>query len=183
MNQENPAILQTAKWIKTVVIENNFCPFAATAMTKSRIHYQVMEKTNSEACLEQLVMEWKRLDENSDIETSFLIFPEGFADFSDYLEFLVLAESLQTEMGYEGIYQVASFHPDYRFAQAPEDDPANYTNRSPYPMLHLLREASVENALQTFLHPEKIPQRNIDLARKLGLEKMEAALRRSRELD
>jgi len=105
-----------------------------------------------------------------------LIYAGAFADFDDYLDFLGLAEALLSDQGYEGIYQLASFHPDYSFEEAALDDAANYTNRSPYPMLHLLRESSLEQAIAHYPDPENIPERNIALTRELGLTKMKTLL-------
>ncbi|MDH5711889.1 MAG: DUF1415 domain-containing protein, partial [Gammaproteobacteria bacterium] len=109
-------------------------------------------------------------------ETTLLVFAEGFKDFGDYLDLVELAQDLLADQGYEGIYQIASFHPDYCFADAELDDAANYTNRSPYPMLHLIREASMEKALAHYPEPEKIPERNVEYARELGLEEMQRQL-------
>jgi hypothetical protein len=113
------------------------------------------------------------LDQSDDIETTLIIFPDSFAGFEDYLDLVELAEELASDQDYDGIYQVASFHPDYCFADAPQDDPANYTNRSIYPMLHLLREESLTKALENFPDPEGIPDRNIDFAREKGLKYMQ----------
>jgi uncharacterized protein len=110
------------------------------------------------------------MNANPGTETSFLILPEGFSDFLAYLDLVGLAEELLENEGFEGIYQVASFHPEYMFEGSPEDDPANYTNRSPYPMLHLLREESIEKALEHYQgDPEEIPGRNVDFAREKGI--------------
>ncbi len=173
MTPDQTIILQTQTWIREVVIGCNFCPFAGQPYHRGSIHYEVVRSTQPEACLEALIQECMRLDAHSDIETTLLILPEGFNDFVDYLDLLDIAEALLMEQGYEGIYQIASFHPDYRFADAPADDPANYTNRSLYPMLHLLREASVERALEMHPDPEGIPRRNIDYARQRGLAYMQ----------
>ena len=126
--------------------------------------------------MEAIFTECQRLDQDLNIETTLIIFPIYFKQFDDYLDFLGIAESLLIEQGYEGIYQLASFHPDYCFSGEAHEDPANYTNRSPYPMLHLIREESLERALKSHPNPEKIPERNITLTRKLGLEKLQAIL-------
>ena len=131
-----------------VVIGCNFCPFAAREFKLDRIHYQPEHSAKPELILQSFLDECKRLDENPGIETSLLILTGGYRDFDDYLDLVDLAEQLIEEEDYEGIYQVASFHPDYRFAGAAPDDPANFTNRSIYPMLHLLREESIENVLK-----------------------------------
>ena len=168
---------QTARWIERVIIKHNFCPFAAPEVKRRGIHYQVSDATENSAALTQLLAEWERLDAQESIRTSFLIFPSFLNDFNDYLDFLFVAENLLQTAGYEGIYQLASFHPDYQFAQSDFDDPANFTNRSPYPMLHILREDMLEEALKNFPHPENIPNNNIKKARKLGNEILRATLK------
>jgi hypothetical protein len=111
----------------------------------------------------------ERLDNDPAIETSFLIFPNAFQQFDDYLDLVSLAEKLLKRKSYEGVYQVASFHPLYLFANSDESDPANYTNRSIYPMLQLLREESIDKALANYKDPEGIPARNINFAKEKGL--------------
>lgn len=162
-------IAHTKKWITDVVIGCNFCPFAAPVVKKQTVFYTVETATNTSICLETFLQEVKRLDEDETIETSFLIFPNSFQTFESYLVLLASAEKLLKKKGYNGVYQLASFHPLYRFAHAPHDDAANYTNRSVYPMLHLLRESSIDKALKSFQHPENIPDRNIHFAREKGL--------------
>ena len=123
------------------------------------------------------MLECMALDGDANRETSLLIFPKTLSDFEDYLDMLDIATALFKEQGYEGIYQLASFHPEYRFEGSEPGDPANYTNRSPYPMLHILREASVEQALKTYPDSEKIPQRNIEVMQNLGLKVMQKLLK------
>ncbi len=170
-------IVQTKKWIVEVVVGCNFCPFAAREIKGNSIHYQVETATELAACLQSFLQECVRLDQDETLATTLLIFPGGFQRFDEYLELVALAEKLLKKSGYEGVYQVASFHPRYRFAKTVADDPANYTNRSIYPMLHLLREEQVEKALARYPHPEKIPDDNIDFARAKG----EAYMRMLRE--
>jgi hypothetical protein len=162
-------IQQTRKWVADVVVACNFCPFAAREVKRNSIHYQVETSTSIATCLTTFQQECKRLDDNADIETVLLIFPNAFREFAQYLDLVGLAEKLLKKKGYTGVYQVASFHPDYRFANAPAADPANYTNRSVYPMLHLLREESIEQALKRYANPGQIPARNIEFAREKGL--------------
>jgi hypothetical protein len=167
--QENQQVIeQTKKWINDVVIGCNFCPFAAKVVKQQTVFYQVENSGDPAICLETFFTEIERLDEDEDIETSFLIFPESFPLFEDFLDLVSAAENLLIESDYEGIYQVASFHPDYQFAGTPLEDAANYTNRSIFPMLHLLRESSVDKALEHYTDPEGIPDRNIDFAREKG---------------
>ena len=160
---------QTKKWILDVVIGCNLCPFAANVVKQQTIFYKVETSVDSDVCLDSFVSEMQRLDNDETIETSFLIIPNGFEKFVDYLSLLSLAEKLLKRNGYEGIYQVASFHPLYLFANSDENDPANYTNRSIYPMFHLLREESIEKALEYYKSPDSIPERNINFTREKGL--------------
>jgi hypothetical protein len=170
------AIEDTKKWLKTVVIAHNICPFAKRVFDADGIYFAVENSTDMEMCLENLIDECARLDENENIETTLLIYPKAFANFDEYLDFVEIAERLLEVEDYEGIYQLASFHPNYCFEGSNENDAANYTNRSPYPMLHLLREESLEKALETYPNPENIPENNIKLTRELGLQKLKETL-------
>ena len=169
MEDKERVVSQTKKWINEVIIGCNFCPFAAKVVKQQSIYYQVENSAASNICLDAFLQEMIRLDEDASIETSFLIFPNSFADFDDYLDLVNLAEKLLFDKGYEGVYQVASFHPLYQFEGAQLDDAANYTNRSAYPMLHLLREISIDKALENLKSPENIPDSNINFAREKGL--------------
>jgi uncharacterized protein len=159
----------TKKWISDVVIGCNFCPFAAKVVKQLTVHYQVENSTAAHACLLALMVEAERLDNDATIETVFLIFSHGFANFDDYLQLVHQAERLLKKQGYEGIYQLASFHPLYLFVNSAETDAANYTNRSVYPMLHLLRESSIDAALAHYPDPEAIPGRNMAFAQQKGM--------------
>lgn len=169
MTDDNKVIEQTANWIKSVVIGCNFCPFAAKAVLRKSIHYVVLPGANLQSGLEAFAAALLHLDAVAEVETTFIIFPDAFFGFEDYLDLVDLAEAWYASQQYEGIYQVASFHPDYCFAGAQPDDPANYTNRSIYPMLHILREDSITKALENYPDPEGIPERNIAFARQKGL--------------
>ena len=161
-------IARTRQWIETVVVGMNFCPFAKREMRHNTVRFIVSSDLDIESVLLQLIDECTHLDVDDGTQTTLLILPEGFADFDDYLDLAGLAEDLLADRGYEGVYQVASFHPDYRFADADADDPANYTNRSPYPMLHLLREDGLEAAIASYTDPDAIAENNIAKARALG---------------
>jgi uncharacterized protein len=167
-DQTEKIITQTRNWIRNVVIQCNFCPFAARELNQNTVHYQVEMGTGWEVCLLAFKEECLRLDADSSIATTLLIFPFAFPDFMDFLNLLAKAEKLLRLEDYEGIYQVASFHPLYQFAGTSHDDASNYTNRSIYPMLHLLREDAVEKALLHYPDPEGIPDRNISFAREKG---------------
>lgn len=166
----------TQAWLKSFIIEYGICPFAKRELDRGTIAFHVNHDVETADCLLDLVLECDRLDTDSGIETTLIIYSKALTVFDDYLDFLELAEALLLDRGYEGVYQLASFHPDYCFEGAAQDDPANYTNRSPYPMLHLLRESSIEQAVANYPNPEQIPQRNIELTRSLGLAKVQALL-------
>lgn len=170
-------ITQTKQWLEKIVIGCNFCPFAAKPFFQDKIRYRVVASAQKKDILEALVRECSWLEENAETETSLLILPEGYEKFDAYLDLLDIAEQLLEKEGYEGIFQLASFHPDYRFAGSKADDAANYTNRSPYPILHLLKEESIEKALEKFPDPDKIPDKNIAFAREKGLEYMKNLLK------
>ena len=152
-----------------VVVGCNFCPFAAREMKLNTVHYSIETSLELSVCLEAFINECMLLDDDANIETGFIIFPNAFQQFDDYLDLVFFAEQLLKEKNYEGIYQVASFHPLYTFANTTTNDAANYTNRSIYPMLHLLREESIEKALSHYDDPEQIPERNIRFAQEKGV--------------
>lgn len=163
---------QTTRWIEKVVIGSNFCPFAAKEVKRNTVHYEVVLAIDEATILNAFEKQCENLNNNTLIETLFIIIPNAYQDFYEYLAFVKKAERLLKRKGYEGVYQVASFHPLYLFANAEDDDAANYTNRSIYPMLHLLREESIDNALNSYDKPENIPLKNIEFARKKGLAYM-----------
>ena len=166
----------TQNWLKTIIIEYSICPFAKRELERRSIRFVASHDTDIENCLSNLMLECDRLNSDAGIETTLIIYDQAFICFDDYLDFVELAEELLLVEDYEGVYQLASFHPDYCFEGAKQDDPANYTNRSPYPMLHLLREASLEKAIDAYPDPEAIPERNIKLLRELGLAKVKSLL-------
>lgn len=169
MSTSQHIIDQTITWIHKVVVGCNFCPFAARTLQQHHVHYQVEAATDTTLCLDAFLKEVARLDQEPGIETSFLIFSNAFQQFDDYLDMVSMAEHLLEEKGYEGVYQLASFHPTYQFANSEKNDAADYTNRSIYPMLQFLRETSIDKALARYENPENIPERNIDFARKKGV--------------
>ena len=170
MTNNTEIIAETKQWLKDIVIGLNFCPFAKKVFDSGSIHFYVDNSENIEECLAKLIEQCQLLDANSDIETSFILYPLILNDFDDYLDFLELANQLLAAQNYEGVYQLASFHPQYHFENTSVDDAENYTNRSPYPMLHLLREKSLADALKHYKDAEKIPLRNIELAQQKGAD-------------
>lgn len=172
--EDSSIIEHTKNWLRDVVIGCNFCPFAGREFKRETIRYAVVQDSGREKILQTLALELERLNDYPGIETTLIIIPENFEDFHSYLDLVSLSEMLIEREGYEGIYQVASFHPNYLFAGSSENDASNYTNRSPYPMLHLLREESISNALESYPNPESIPERNIEYANRKGLQYMQA---------
>lgn len=176
MPDNNALIDHTKKWLSSVIIGHTLCPFARREFEAGRIHYAVIDTADRMTQLEHIIMECEALDDDPERETSLLIFAQGLSGFEDYLDALGIGNALLKDLGYEGVYQLASFHPDYCFDGVPANDPSHYTNRSPYPMVHILREASVERALKNYHNPENIPARNIELTRSLGLAVMQDLL-------
>ncbi len=166
----NPAIAATRLWLERAVIGLNLCPFAKAVHVKGQIRYVLSEATTPEALVEDLVAELNLLAEtNADkTDTTLLIHPQVLNDFLDYNDFLEVADAVVEELELDGDIQVASFHPHYQFEGTQPDDITNYSNRAPYPTLHLLREASVEKAVAAFPDAENIFGKNIETLEKLG---------------
>jgi len=176
MDKNRIIINQTKAWVSTVIVKLNICPFAGREVERGSIRYSVCNRMDVAECMEHLFSECRILDMDKEVETSLLIYTEVFSQFEAYLDFVAMANALMLERGYEGVYQLASFHPDYCFADTDPNDASNYTNRSPYPMLHIIREASLQQALKNHPDPETIPEKNIELTRQLGVETMQAML-------
>lgn len=174
---ETEVISATRKWVEDVVVGYNLCPFAKRELVRNRVRFVVSEAETEDELLQALHSELQRLEDEPEIETSLLIHPGVLQDFGPYNEFLDAADGLLAYLDMEGVYQIASFHPDYRFAGTEPNAAENYTNRSPFPMLHLLREASLEAAIDSYPDVDGIPQRNIELMNELGSEKMRSILR------
>jgi hypothetical protein len=166
------AIARTEEWLEKAVIGLNLCPFAKAVHVKQQIRYVVSDADTPEALLEQLMDELQLLSDTpaEKVDTTLIIHPHVLSDFEDYNEFLDVADAALEDMGLVGELQVASFHPDYQFADTAKDDIGNYTNRSPYPTLHLLREDSVERAVEAFPEAEAIFEKNIETMEQLGHE-------------
>jgi uncharacterized protein len=165
-------IASTQRWLERAVIGLNLCPFAKAEHVHGRIRYCVSAAVEPSALLLQLEQEIVFLlaQEPSKVETTLLIVPHMLADFLDYNDFLDEADAMLEHADPEAQLQIASFHPQYQFGGTAPDDMENYTNRSPYPMLHLLREDSVEKAVDSFPDAASIYERNIATLQKLGLE-------------
>ena len=166
------AIAATEEWLEKAVIGLNLCPFAKAVHVRKQIRYVVSDATTPEALLETLMDELQALSDTpaEEVDTTLIIHPHVLKDFEDYNEFLDVADAALEDMGLTGELQVASFHPDYQFADTDRNDIGNYTNRSPYHTLHLLREDSVERAVEAFPEAEAIFEKNIDTMENLGHE-------------
>ena len=160
----------TRAWVTRAVVGLNLCPFAKAPLVKGQVRFVVSTARDVPALLLQLADELRHLAQAdpAETETTLLIHPQVLADFSDFNEALDAVDSLVDALGLEGVLQVASFHPQYQFAGTDADDMSNATNRSPYPTLHLLREASVERAVQAFPEADAIYENNIRRLRALG---------------
>ena len=169
-------IRQTKDWIESIVIDLNLCPFASNPFQENNIEYTVNFGASTEQHLHQLADCFSELDATADIETSLLIYPDTYPLFDTYLDLLDLANHLLEDRGYEGTYQIASFHPNYRFEDSSEDDASNFSNRSPYPMLHILRESSLEKAIDSHPNIEQVPEKNIKKLRDIGYQKLSQKL-------
>ena len=175
--RQDLGIIETVRrWVESFVIGMNLCPFAKRELLQERIRFAVTQSSTEAGLLVALEAELELLVNASAVETTLLIHPGVLQDFHEYNRFLDDADSLLLQMGLEGVYQVASFHPDYQFDDTDTDAVENYTNRSPYPMLHLIREASLDRVLADYPDPEEIPQRNIERMKKLGKGRLEAIL-------
>lgn len=163
-------IADTVRWLQDAVIGLNLCPFAKAVHVRGQVRFALSEASTPEALLEDLGAELLRLRDApaDEIDTTLLVHPGVLGDFLDYNDFLDAADALVAELELEGVIQVASFHPAYQFAGTHPDDVENFTNRSPHPTLHLLREDSVARAVEAFPDPDAIVDRNIETLRRLG---------------
>ena len=163
-------IAATREWLEKAVIGLNLCPFAKAVHAGNQIRYAVSDAQTREALLADLGRELQMLvaADRADVETTLLIHPPVLVDFLDYNDFLDIADAAVEKLGFAGTIQIASFHPQYRFADTEPDAIENFSNRSPYPMLHLLREESVEHAIAAFPDVARIPERNIETLRSIG---------------
>lgn len=172
MEQEK-VIGSVRRWVESVVIDLNLCPFARGDLLSKGLQFSVSSAQTEDQLLIDLQKKLSALRENKSTGTALLIHPLVLNDFFQYNQFLDKAEALLVEMKLEGIYQIASFHPDYQFADTQADDVVNYTNRAPYPLLHIIPEESVERVLRNYENAELIPERNMALLEEMGLEKVQ----------
>lgn len=177
--EDHAVIAATRRWLQSAVIGLDLCPFARPVHEQGRIRYQVSSASTEKALAQDLAAELRFLAaaEPASVETTLLIHPGVLDRFLDYNEFLDRADDVLIAEGLEGTLQIASFHPRYQFAGTASDDVSNCTNRSPFPMLHLLREASIEGAIASHPDPSRIYERNIESLRRLGWEEWERMAR------
>jgi uncharacterized protein len=168
------------QWLTLMVIGENLCPFAAEPYDAGRVRVAVCAAQDDDGIYRAFLEQLQQLlsSDPRQLETTLLVCPDGLGDFAHYLDLLAhLEATLRDDLDLAGVMQIASFHPDYCFAGAAPNDLANYTNRSPYPLFHLLREESVSAAVQQAPHPERIPERNKQHLRRLGLTRIRQLLR------
>jgi len=173
----NVVVEAVRRWVESVVVNLNLCPFAQRELSSDRVRFIATEASDEEQLLIALEAELELLNRDPSIETTLLIHPEVLQDFYDYNEFLGLADGLLQQMNLEGVYQVASFHPNYQFGGTDPADAENYTNRSPYPLLHLIREESLERAIADYPDIDQVPVRNVELMNEIGADKLKALLK------
>ncbi|MBL4608982.1 MAG: DUF1415 domain-containing protein [Pseudomonadales bacterium] len=171
----DPKII-VANWVETVVVGLNLCPFAKQEVVKNRLRYSLSDAEDWDALISSLKSELLLLVSDKTIETTLLIHPKVLQDFFEYNQFLETANTLLLQLELEGLIQIASFHPDYQFAGTEPGDAENYTNKSPFPMLHLIREESLEKAILNYPDSDLIPEKNIEKVQDLGRKKMAALL-------
>ncbi len=172
----NLCVPQTIQWVREFVIKLNLCPFAKREMDKGSVSVSASSAETVEQAMIDFMVEIELLNLNADIETTLLVFPALFSEFFDYLDFVDVAEATLQADGYEGVYQLATFHPDYCFAGTTPDDVSNYTNRSPHPMVHLLREERIEKAIAYYGDTAQIYENNMACLRALGLNQVKKML-------
>ncbi len=170
MTTPDEVIAATRNWVEKAVIGLNLCPFAKAVYVKNQVRIVVSEARHLDAFLEELDSELNLLAaaDPSEIDTTLLVHPTLLPDFLEFNDFMQLVEAAVTEHDLEGVIQIASFHPSFQFADTEPDDISNYTNRAPYPTIHLIREASIARAVETILDTDSIYERNIETMKALG---------------
>mgnify|MGYP003345925565 FL=1 len=168
--QERTVIEDTQKWLLDAVVGLNLCPFAKAVIVKNRVRYRVCPSAQPEDVLAMLRDELQHLAaaDPDTLDTTLLIAPRALPDFLDFNDFLAECDRVLTDLELDGVLQVADFHPRYQFGGTDVDDIENFTNRAPYPTLHLLREASIDQAVQAYPDASLIFERNIEVLKKLG---------------
>ncbi len=171
MMDDKAVVADTVAWLERAVIGLNLCPFAKSVHVKGQVHYAVSRATSESDLLTDLIQELKALVAHADKErdTTLFIVPDYLQDFLDFNDFLDVADQALVDLDLDGVLQIASLHPDYQFAGTRPDDVTNFTNRAPYPTLHLLREDSIDRAVDAFPNPESIFDTNMQTMQALGV--------------
>ena len=177
-NIESDVVLATKQWLKEIIIGLNFCPFAKKEFVNNTIHYHESKEEQIKPALHEFIEQCRYLQAHDELETTIIIYNNGFRNFDRYLDLVDYGNGLLADSGFEGIFQLASMHPEYCFEDEGFDDASNFTNRSPYPILHIIREASMAKVLSIYNEPEKIPENNIALANEKGTEFFQQVLTR-----
>ena len=180
MLDRTPIISSVKNWLKHTVIGLQLCPFAKSVFDADKISYTVSDTENAEALMLQLHEEFKRLDDTPEIETTLVIVPQQLFDFESFNQTLDAIDDMLKQYGWSGVFQVASFHPQYQFADTQIDDRENWTNRSPYPIFQILRESSIELAIENFPTIADLPQENIKRMNALSSQVFAQVLEASR---
>jgi hypothetical protein len=171
MNIQTQAIeQQTRQWLQDVVIGLQLCPFAKAPLQKEQISFFVSQASSEEELIEELIKQCHHLDAEIKTETTLIICANLLDDFFDFCQFLTWANSTLKSNQWQGVYQLANFHPHYTFSGCEYDDPQNLTNRAPFPILHLLREESLTKMLEKYPEPELIPKKNIEKMHQLSID-------------
>lgn len=181
MLENNGSEQLTRHWLDNVVVGLNLCPFAAPHLKSNTIALKVCDSLKTEEILSAILVQLDELQstDEKEIATSLLIFSRSLKSFSEYWNVAGIANELLEEAGLEGIIQIATFHPDYCFDGNKDTDIENYTNRSPFPMLHFIREANISRVLENYPNPEQIPENNIKRLRQLGITELSKLLNKS----
>lgn len=174
---ETNVILATKQWLKDIIIGLNFCPFAKKEFVNNTICYHESRAEQVKVALHELIEQCQYLQAHDEIETTLIVYSEGFRGFERYLDLVDYGNDLLVESGFEGVFQLASMHPEYCFDGENYDDASNFTNRSPYPIIHIIREKSMERVLSVYNEPEKIPENNIALTHKKGSDYFQQLLK------
>jgi len=171
-------VLATKQWLTEVIIGLNFCPFAKKEFVNNTIYYHESKAEQVKSALHELIEQCRYLQAHDELETTLIVYSDGFRRFERYLDLVDYANDLLVDSGFEGIFQLASMHPEYCFDGEDYDDASNFTNRSPYPIIHIIREASMARVLAVYNEPEQIPENNIALAKEKGTNYFQQLLKR-----
>lgn len=177
-NTQSNVVLATKQWLDEIIIGLNFCPFAKKEFVNNTIRYHESKTEQVKTALHELIEQCRYLQAHDELETTLIVYSDGFRGFERYLDLVEYGNDLLIDSGFEGIFQLASMHPEYCFDGEDFDDASNFTNRSPYPIIHIIREASMARVLSVYNEPEKIPENNIVLANEKGTNFFQQVLTR-----